>query len=402
MLGSMIDRRNFLTALGMASVAPAVLGVSGTPAAFAPLAHALVLSGGGARGSYEAGIIAGLAAKAGVSDGVPLAPYDIVCGTSIGALNGWFVATGQYTRLRDCWYGISGANITQLKPQFVAARDPQSGILNRLGSAIALSKLTKNEGALLQSKPIFDWISANVDPSTPVLIPLLWAATNLTTQRAEYFYIKPPHAPASLSDDIVASLRITLGPHTAVREVTPDVLHRAIFASAAIPLAFDPVVMPGIDGSPCSYCDGGVTANTPVSVAHAVAAAADIIMMDPAFHEESDLDDALSIGFGMFGTMQRRLLVTEIRTVYFQTKAKQAFERLSASELSIATNGDPQLQSFVATVPATTIAYMRPKRVLPLKTGAFDDEKGIGEAYQLGWSDAFAGFTPYDWETFEM
>jgi predicted acylesterase/phospholipase RssA len=395
----MIDRRGFLAALGAAGVGPGLLGVAGSEPTLAPLSRALVLSGGGARGAYEAGIIGGLAAAAGVKDGQLLAPYKVVCGTSIGALNGWFVATGQYARLKELWYGISAVDVTRLKPQFAAAHDPQSGILNRFASAIALSKLTKDQGALLQSKPIFDWIVENVDPTRPPLMPLAWATTNLTTQRAEYFYVRPPGAPANFSQELISSFRLTLGPHTVVREATPDVLHRAIFASAAIPLAFDPVVMPGPDGTPCSYCDGGVTANTPIAIAHSVSSAADVILMDPAFHDESDYDDAISIGFGMFGTMQRRLLVTEMRSVYFQSKTKRAFARLPASTDAAA--GDPLLQEFIASVPATDIFFTRPAKTLPLKTGGFDDEAGIGAAYRIGWNDSFAGFTPYDWTTFE-
>jgi predicted acylesterase/phospholipase RssA len=395
----MIDRRDFLTALGAASVVPGLLGVAGSEPTLQPLSRALVLSGGGARGAYEAGIIGGLAAAAGVKDGTPLAPYEIVCGTSIGALNGWFVATGQYTRLKDLWYGISAANITRLKPEFEAARDPQSGILNRFASAVALSRLTKDQGALLESKPIFDWIVQNVDVTRPALLPLAWATTNLTTQRAEYFYVRPPGAPANFSQELISSFRLTLGPHTVVREATPDILHRSIFASAAVPLAFDPVVMPGPDGSPCSYCDGGVTSNTPIAIAHSVSSAADVILMDPMFHEESDYDDALSIGFGMFGTMQRRLLVTEMRGVYFQTKAKRAFARLS---LNAAAGADSLFEEFMASVPATAIFFIRPAKTLPLKTGGFDDQAGIGAAYRIGWNDSFAGFTAYDWTTFEV
>jgi predicted acylesterase/phospholipase RssA len=267
-----MKRSQFVLTAGAASTLPFVAPRPAVASGefFQPIGRALVLSGGGARGSYEAGIIGALAARAGVGDGQPLPGYGAVCGTSIGALNGWFVATGQYARLKELWYGISAVDVTRLKPQFAAARDPESGILNRFASAIALSKLTKDQGALLQSKPIFDWIVENVDPTRAALMPLAWATTNLTTQRAEYFYVRPPGAPANFSQELISSFRLTLGPHTVVREATPDILHRAIFASAAIPLAFDPVVMPGPDGTPCSYCDGGVTANTPIAIAHSV------------------------------------------------------------------------------------------------------------------------------------
>uniref|UniRef100_E6PDM3 PNPLA domain-containing protein n=1 Tax=mine drainage metagenome TaxID=410659 RepID=E6PDM3_9ZZZZ len=49
---------------------------------------ALVLSGGGARGAYEAGVIEALRRRAGIGDGEPLPPYRAVFGSSIGAING--------------------------------------------------------------------------------------------------------------------------------------------------------------------------------------------------------------------------------------------------------------------------------------------------------------------------
>ena len=54
----------------------------------------LVLSGGGARGAYEAGVLAGLAEATGAgTEGPPL--FQVVAGTSVGALNGaWTVAHG--------------------------------------------------------------------------------------------------------------------------------------------------------------------------------------------------------------------------------------------------------------------------------------------------------------------
>jgi hypothetical protein len=32
----------------------------------------------------------------------------------------------------------------------------------------------------------------------------------------------------------------------------------------------------------------------------------------------------------------------------------------------------------------------------------FHDEQSIGAAYRIGWEDAARGFTPYDWQTFEL
>jgi NTE family protein len=59
--------------------------VSVPPAAAAlPPRTALVLSGGGARGAYEAGVVSQLYAQG--------EKFDVICGTSIGAINGAFIA----------------------------------------------------------------------------------------------------------------------------------------------------------------------------------------------------------------------------------------------------------------------------------------------------------------------
>ena len=158
-----MKRSGFLTALAAAGLAPALIGAAGDEA-MEPLQRALVLSGGGARGAYEAGAVGELVAAAGIGDGAAVPPYEVVCGTSIGALNGWFVATGQYSRMRELWYTIGGQDLMRLKPRYAALHDPESGILNRAASAIGLIGLVRNQRAVLESEPVFGWITEHVDP----------------------------------------------------------------------------------------------------------------------------------------------------------------------------------------------------------------------------------------------
>jgi predicted acylesterase/phospholipase RssA len=398
-----IERRKFLFALGASGFAPALLGISDADApAVEPLDRALVLSGGGARGAYEAGLIGALATGGGVADGSPLPPYEIVCGTSIGALNAWFVATAQYKKLHDLWYGISGERLMRLKPEYQALRDSQSGLADRAASVVQLARLAKNQTGVLQSKPVYDWIVRNLDPTTPLAMVMVWAVTNLTLQRPEYFFLRPSGAGADLPERVVHALQLSRGSKTVVREATPELLHRAIFASAALPIAFDPVLMPGPDGTMNEYCDGGVASNSPVGIAHAVSKAADVVLLDPPFEPDTEIRDAIEIAYSVFGTMQRKILETEMHNVYFQSLARRAINRLTREEFARASEGNELLERFVRTLPVTDLRYIRPQETLPVTVAGFGDEDGIGKAYRAGWVDIARGFTPYDWSTFEL
>jgi predicted acylesterase/phospholipase RssA len=397
----MIERRSFLAALGGTALAPALFGATYGGGTYESLDRALVLSGGGARGAYEAGLIGALAAIGSVSDGSPLLPYEIVCGTSIGALNGWFVATGQYTKLRELWFGVSSQGLVRAKPQYAALHDPESGLFNRIAAVAALAGLASSQRALLQSEPVMDWISRNIDTTTPLLMPLVWAVTNLTLQRPEYFFMRPNRG-QGIPQEVANALRLTLGPHTVVREATPELLHRAIFASAAIPLVFDPVLIPNPDGTINQYCDGGVASNSPVGIAHATSKQADVVLLDPPFEPDTDYADAVEISFGVYGTMQRKIMESEMRNAYFQSAGRRALARITPRDLVAATQGDLRLAKLMRSLPVTDLRYIRPEKELPVSVAGFNDGLGIYKAYRIGWEDSGRGFQPYDWETFEL
>src|SRR6516165_11392515 len=71
--------------------------------------RALVVSGAGARGTYEAGAIKWLFRN--VSAGQP---FDLICGTSAGAINAAFAAQGtveSIQRNEQLWKGMPSAGI---------------------------------------------------------------------------------------------------------------------------------------------------------------------------------------------------------------------------------------------------------------------------------------------------
>ena len=74
---------------------------------------ALVFSGGGAKGAWEAGAAAAL-----IEDGVPIA---LAAGSSAGALNAALVADGRVDRLEAAWRGLTRDDVYAIRPSVALA-----------------------------------------------------------------------------------------------------------------------------------------------------------------------------------------------------------------------------------------------------------------------------------------
>ena len=348
------------------------------------ISDALVLSGGGARGAYQAGIICALAERGGIADGQPLHPYGLVCGSSIGTLNAWFVSTGQYTALRRAWGTIAGAHVFALKKKYAALMEPKAFVLDRFYEYVHFSlAMSQHEQALGQSAPILEWMAANMDPRTPVVTPMVWAVTNMTSQSGEYFYRLPADLSGRMPNWVEHALEVTLGANTAIRHADDAILHRAMLASAALPVVFDPVVLPMVDGTNGVYIDGSIVSNAAVSIARTVATNVDVILVD-AKSGRVEYPNAIAVAFGAYGAMQRNILETAMRDVYFQT----------LEERSHATG--------VSGLPLTSISYMRPEQPLSADLNAFGEQAAIDAMFALGEKAAASTFTPYAWKTFHL
>ena len=106
-----------------------------------------------------------------------------------------------------------------------------------------------------------------IDPTLPVLMPFVWAVTNLTTQSPEYFYCVPPSFTGPIPEKLRRAFAVTLGPEAIVRPAPEEILHKALFASVATPIIFDPVVLPMVGGGTGLYVDGGVASNSNILIA---------------------------------------------------------------------------------------------------------------------------------------
>ncbi|HLN47664.1 MAG TPA: patatin-like phospholipase family protein, partial [Magnetospirillaceae bacterium] len=73
--------------------------------------RALILSGGGARGAYETGAVLAL---------LQHDRFDIICGTSIGAMNGALVAQDEVDKLEGIWRSVASINVVRPAPEIDA------------------------------------------------------------------------------------------------------------------------------------------------------------------------------------------------------------------------------------------------------------------------------------------
>lgn len=364
-----MKRKSFVGLAALAAAAPAVRLPALAEGPARTGRKALVLVGGANRGAYQAGAIQALVEIKGLSDGQPL-DFDMVCGTSIGALNGFMVATAQYRTLMTIWRSvIASRDVFRLKPQFDAVDNPASGIIDRAVAAFRLSSgLVKNVRGVLDPKPVWDLLDEYASPAAPTYIPLYVSTTNITRQWNQLF-VRRATAGAGLAKQAVNDA--LLASHAAsVRNVDDALLDRVLFASAAIPLLFDPIRIPRESNPEISddYVDGGVTQNVPIDIALLCAQTLNVMLVEPQHTEvDEEYDSALEVGLGMFATMQSRILAYQVRLAYALSRSYLPF--------------DPYV--------------IRPASELPGRGSDFSNQADLEKMWQLGYADMARGWVSF-------
>lgn len=218
----------------------------------------MVLSGGGSRGAYEAGIIHYLRTDLRKRLGRHV-PIDIVTGTSVGAINAAFVAAThadldtQAEQIAAAWRALRIEELISLRPRDVlrAARlmfggdppPPAPGSF-RYGGMLDTSGL---ERFVLRVIP---WRGIDRSLRARHLHAISVSATHVGTGHTMVFLSSGEPVPREWSrDPFVRHRPARIGP-------------RHVLASAAIPLLF-PAVKIGDE----FFTDGGLRQNTPMSPA---------------------------------------------------------------------------------------------------------------------------------------
>jgi NTE family protein len=174
---------------------------------------ALVLSGGGAKGAWEAGLAIALLERG--------APIRLVTGSSAGALNAAMIADGRLDRLEAAWRATTSGGVYALRPSVAFA-----GLLPGWLTLLALDRA----GSLLDPAPLRELLASSLDferiRAAPIEVRVV--AMDLVQRRRRLF------------DN---------------RTLTVD----ALMAATAVPGAFPPVE---VDGH--LLVDGGLTGRAPV------------------------------------------------------------------------------------------------------------------------------------------
>ena len=374
-----------LAALAGIGAAPALAQPAGPPTSpDTRLGSILVLSGGGARGAYEAGVIEGLVQRAGVHDGQPIPGVDAVVGTSIGAINGWFVATAQYAALRAAWQSISGANLFRLKRRYAAMTEPSSGVATRLMQSLSLlANLNRTMDGIFDAAPIKAWLRRNIDPAQRPVVPLIFNASDIRNQRGAYFYAVEEPANEAQGRLTLRQLESISG-IPAVAQSAQHMLHDALYASIALPLLFDPIELV-VDGVSGLFVDGGSSDNTAIDIARILGPRVNAILVDPpmTLYEPTN---AIAAALGSFNLLQRRVLEASLRNAYTTTIVKRT---LAGAPINAAQ------RAFLDGLYDVDLGILRPTSELPGDLGDFQNEQKLQDAYDRGIADAAGGWSPY-------
>ncbi len=219
---------------------------------------ALILSGGGARGAYEAGVLRYVYGPLAARLGKDLAP-DVICGTSVGALTGaWVAAQGMQAAatLSYFWRELEPHHIYKMRIRdLVSGRDAWLQRRTALGGGTALfdpSPLYEHVRTTIPWQQMYERIDSGA------LRAFACAATDVASGKCIQFtdglahtHVRPP----GLAGD---SLRETATTTMRAARIAPE----HVLASAAIPFVFPPVSVKGR-----WMVDGALRQNTPLGPA---------------------------------------------------------------------------------------------------------------------------------------
>ena len=214
---------------------------------------ALVLPGGGARSAWQVGVVKAIA---GWYPSGAVLPFQVLCGTSAGAIN----ATVLGAHADD--FGRGAAELARVWGGFHVGQVFRAGTLDMLRSGLRLVLALATGGwllpvprALLDNAPLRTLLARNIDFGR--------LRQAIAASRPDALAISATSLTRGSIDDIrrvLAAFR-SLGPRRQVRGPSKIGLDH-LMASSAVPFLFPPVAMAG-----AHFSDGALRQSTPLAPA---------------------------------------------------------------------------------------------------------------------------------------
>ncbi len=234
---------------------------------------ALILAGGAARGAYEVGVVMYILTEVAKEIGRPV-PFDVLCGTSVGAINACTLAAHADEPVRRGeilvrqWTGLRLDQVAKpSRGEFIGLL---TGLVGRKRSAPGPGEMRR--GGLLDPRGIETIVRRAIVPDgirrnleSGIIKALTVSTTDVASGRTVIFLQRREQGLPQWSRDPTVSVRAV--------QITPE----HALASAAVPLLFPAV---RIDGE--FYCDGGLRQNVPLSPARRLGADG-LIVVNPRF-----------------------------------------------------------------------------------------------------------------------
>ncbi len=221
-----------------------------------------MLSGGGARGAYEAGVLRYLFDDFPERTG--LTPkFDIACGTSVGAIHACYLAAtaegvpGRGQRLVDIWRDLNVDEVFHFTASSLMSLPRKILSVRRLAGQLKAGQRPDRLFGLLDTGPLeklvleaIPWQNLRRNLRAGLIEAVCVAATQIATGRAVVFV-------EQLSNDLPSWIT-----ETNIRMQPIRLMPVHALASAAIPLLF-----PAVRVGSRYYADGGLRLNTPLAPA---------------------------------------------------------------------------------------------------------------------------------------
>jgi predicted acylesterase/phospholipase RssA len=378
----------------------------------------LVLSGAGARGAYEAGVLKWLFRDVGQDQ-----PFGLICGTSAGAINAAFAAQGtpqSIAQAEEFWKGMPSSNVIQFEPPVQhlmnASEDIREASKHGYPRKLAYLGHAQWEARAVGSpEDLFTLMGVVDDAGIQALMQkyslsldtlqtsIFITVTNVSKMSADSFYKFV--GPQATQREAAFLGRATWKPRLAAsagapplrsrpplhHALTPGNFSDAVLASASVPAVFDPVTIRHPETDDASlYVDGGVANNTPVSLAVDAGATDLTVVMVSAPDEIPPTPKSIpALLQASFAIMQQRILQSDITL---------AFQRDLLGRLRNRAGLNRTMQRYIDALQSADwqplqLRVIQPLEPLKLATIGFNDADGIEAAFEQGYADAQRPFT---------